>query len=260
MSFYSGMRSPVARLAFAAHQVGARLRLPAPLLRALRGMVHGRLETEAMTIDLRRGTWDAWTAHPGHEAETHAWIEECCLGGEMFDVGAYCGTFSLRHHSRFDRIHCFEASRENFGALERNIAASGLADKVVAIHAAAAAAPGTVRLYLSAEDTHSLIGEGAFEETEAIRLDDYWERIGRPPVSLIKIDVEGGEPSVVAGAVRVIQETGCAVLTEAYTSEEKERLRECMRPLGYEHGPIMDGRNIVFTRRDDAPEARDPPR
>lgn len=49
---------------------------------------------------------------------------------------------------------------------------------------------------------------------EATTIDDEWNRLGRPPVSVIKIDVEGGEYDVLLGARECIAAQRPSILTE----------------------------------------------
>ncbi|MHB0972567.1 MAG: class I SAM-dependent methyltransferase, partial [Thermoanaerobaculia bacterium] len=161
--FYLHLRSWSARAGFAGHQVAGRIGLPEPLRRFLRRGVDGIFASPAMTLALRPNTWDAWTAHPGHERETHEYIGEGFHGGVMVDVGAYCGSFCLRYRAQFEQILAIEASSENFRALTKNIELSRAEGSVIALHAAAAAKSGTTRLFIATADTQSLVVSGPSE-------------------------------------------------------------------------------------------------
>jgi len=245
MGFYSHLRNPIARAAFAAHQALAKFGVAERYRRPLRKLVIGRYVSDTMTLELRPGSWDAWTAHPGHEPETHQFIASTFRPGSgvMLDVGAFCGSFSLRYKNSFDGLYAFEASSSNFEALSRNAKASG--DWAHPVRAAIAAEPGTLRLYLNNEDTHSLIGEGAFEEVRAISLDAFWKEVGEPKIAFIKIDVEGAEPGVIQGATEVLSRFP-TVLAEANGPAEIHELTTLMEARGYRCDRVLDGRNMLF--------------
>jgi FkbM family methyltransferase len=245
MGFYSQLSNPVARLGFALHQALGRAGAGEALQRPVRGLVGGRFSGPRMRLQLRGGTWDAWMAHPGHESETHAFIDAHFSNspGVMFDVGACAGTFSLRYRNYFAAIHAFEASSENFKALSRNAQLND--GNYVPVNAAVAAVPGEVKLYLNAHDTNSLVGDGAHESVEAVTLDGYWETIGKPQVALIKIDVEGAEIDVLKGAEEVLG-TRPTLIVEANDSAHEEAIRRVLEPRGYALEAVYDHRNMIF--------------
>ena len=186
-----------------------------------------------------------WGASPGHEPETHAFIGERFHASSaiMIDVGAFCGAFSLRYQAQFTSIHLFEASQTNFAALSRNILLNG--SNIHGIHAAATDKAEPVRLFLNGGDTNSLIGTGRSEVVEGVRLDDYWDSIGRPAVALIKIDVEGAEAFVLRGASDLLR-AGCVIIAEANDADHQHALEQLMSDRGYEVTATLDGRNLIF--------------
>lgn len=181
-------------------------------------------------------------ASPGHESETHGWIDENLLSGGLIDVGSCCGAFSLRH-AQFDTIIAIEPSGENFGALQRNVTLNGRSATLV--HAAAGASPGRIRLFLTASDTHSTIGSGRYEEVAAVTVDQIWRDAGRPRISLLKIDVEGAEPDVIRGAGELL-ETGPFVIAEANTETARTILTDALRANGFQLLKRLDSANYLF--------------
>lgn len=246
-AFYRGFARRSAALALGSHAALAKVGVPYEKLGFLRRLVHGGHRGDRLTLELRRGTIDAWLAHPGCEAETHRWIAARFDGtGILIDVGAFVGFFALRASPYFERVIAIEASSGNFKGLQRNLALNQ-PHSVTAIKGAAAQEPGEIKLYLSQDDTHSTIGSGPCEIVEAITLDDLWAEAGRPRVALLKIDVEGAEPLVLAGA-RALLESGCIVLAEANDELAKARLVETLEPSGYRLGGNLDHRNYWFAK------------
>lgn len=128
-------------------------------------------------------------------------------GDAVTDVGANVGFYSLLAADlvgREGRVHAFEPVPANRVALEDHAAANDL-PQIVVHPAAVGAEPGRLVLGLDHPDPsaggvsgHYTVG-GARERVVApvVRLDDHLE--GRPRQRLVKIDVEGSEPDVIAG-------------------------------------------------------------
>jgi len=71
-------------------------------------------------------------------------------------------------------------------------------------------------------------------------------------VRFIKIDVEGSEVDVLAGAKRVLAGSPL-VMAEANTPVHARALSEHMAASGYRVAAVTDGRNIIFERADARP-------
>ncbi len=131
-------------------------------------------------------------------------------GDMAFDVGANVGFYTLLFASRVGpsgSVHAFEPV--NGDVLEANLELSGLQNVFVS-RTAAGAAPGTVAIgrHAGAEGLSS----GAWRrgpalealEVEQVTLDDYVEAHVPGQIRLVKIDVEGMEPDVIAGLTRTL--------------------------------------------------------
>lgn len=244
------MRSWESRLFFVAHQLSTRIGTRESFLKKLRGHVGGDFVDGSLVFKLRPGTWDAWMAHPGHEAETHAWIRaNCDMSKVLIDVGAFSGIFSLRYHRTFKHIYCFEASNANFTALVQNIGLCNAIETVSAINQAASNTNGSVLLFLNESDTHSLVGKGKSIEVTATTLDSFWIENQSPKVGVLKVDVEGAEIQVLEGAKSILN-SGCVVIAEANSFEEKDNLNDFMNKHGYFMELFLDNRNCVYVKRD----------
>jgi FkbM family methyltransferase len=141
--------------------------------------------------------------------------------GAYVDVGACVGT-----HSTFfamccpaDHVYAFEPRARQRARLEGTLELNDLHDKVTVFSSALSDAHGEVTVRLDGRE-HTL---------PTRRLD----RLVRGPVALIKIDVEGMEPQVLAGATNLLRRYRPRVFVEAQTNEDVERVQECLRPYGY---------------------------
>lgn len=249
VKYIFGMSKASAKLFYVLHQIASKFNAPQRLLQRLRRSIGGVVSYDGITIELRPGTLDSLISHPEHESETHSWIYSASLSGAMIDVGAYNGCFSLKHLYTFEKIYGFEANSHNFSAFTKNIELSGAATRIVPINAAVGEKDGVLPLYLSNEDTHSLIPvEGAdCEEVRAVTLDSWLMKIPER-VALLKIDVEGAEIGVIKGGMQLIKKHRPYILLEANTPVALTLAKEVLANIGYsQKDGAYDGRNYLFS-------------
>jgi FkbM family methyltransferase len=104
------------------------------------------------------------------------------------------------------QVHVFEASPENARLLRRNLEMN-LVRNCIVVEAALGDAPGRIALAGSGAAVHVLSAAQPTDDLQSvpmITLDDYAREHGLPRVDLIKRDVEGYEPAVLAGAAGLI--------------------------------------------------------
>jgi FkbM family methyltransferase len=104
------------------------------------------------------------------------------------------------------RSYLIEPNPRSFAALRETVRGLGADRRVSCLNVALSDAPGMLRL--SDEDDMSRVldaPDGGFE-VEAVRLDDLAETFETDRVSLLKIDVEGHEPRLLAGAERLLRD------------------------------------------------------
>ena len=161
-----------------------------------------------------------------YEPATTAVIMEIVTGGDaVVDIGAHWGYYTLLVASLCGaqgQIFAFEPHPRNFSLLTKNIEANGLTN-VVAVQKAVSNRPGNVKLFQASVTTsHSLcelppewISGGASPkgaiDVDTIALDDFFEQ-GSVEPRLVKMDVEGAEPLVLAGMQRLIERHPSLVL------------------------------------------------
>ncbi len=139
-------------------------------------------------------------------------------GMVFVDVGANDGYFTLfaaRRVGPSGRVISFEPSSRERGHLERNIALNGLGNvTVVPVALGAAAGHADLHLAQGVHSGHNTLGHFAHEDVVPANvervpletLDAVVSRLGLSCVDVIKIDVEGGEANVLAGARAVLGE------------------------------------------------------
>jgi FkbM family methyltransferase len=151
-------------------------------------------------------------------------------GDSAIDVGGHIGFFTMQMAAAVGpdgRVYAFEPLDANASLLERSIAENGFGDRVRFRRAAVGAAPGTATLTFPAETLNSggayLLKDGSAplagnqkKEVPVVALDALELR---RPVRFIKMDVEGAEPQVLRGAVRILTEDKPVILSELHPTQ-----------------------------------------
>ncbi len=140
------------------------------------------------------------------KAETKFFQTACHSGMTFLDVGANIGYYTAlaaRAVGPTGKIIALEPDPESFKYLEQTIAANGT-ENVQAFPVAASDAPATLPLYISADNRgdNRLYATGESRpqvEVKAVATDALLAENKIDTVDLIKIDVQGYEPKVIAG-------------------------------------------------------------
>lgn len=128
--------------------------------------------------------------------------------GHVLDIGANIGAVTMfwAKDQPDLTIHAYEPNPQAGAALLRNIQANGLGGRVRVHNEAVGRIAGTLDLWTDVPTAHasaygpSPAAGGRRISVPAVSLDDAWQRIGRQPVEMLKIDVEGGEVDILDGA------------------------------------------------------------
>jgi FkbM family methyltransferase len=188
-------------------------------------------------------------------------------GDTVFDVGANAGYFSLLARDLGAHAFAFEPNPVALTLMRRSIAADG--HGVTLIASACSDRDGIATLY-----PHSLDNTGMSSVTKpgaravrvtTVTLDDFTARRGLTP-TLLKIDVEGHELAVIAGATRILRDVRPVAVVET----ARDETFGVMSALGYaahritrngtlvpHTGVIPSGyENVCFVPRKPAPGSR----
>jgi FkbM family methyltransferase len=149
--------------------------------------------------------------------ESKFFIEWLRPGMTVLDVGANFGYFTVlaaRAVGPTGIVHAFEPEPGNFALLVKNIATNGYSVRAHAHRLALSDAPGRGELFTDASNlgNPSLTaknvpaGNGS-TMVELVTLDAFLADLGggRPRVDLMKMDTQGHEPRVIAGARELIE-------------------------------------------------------
>ncbi|MFD9702547.1 FkbM family methyltransferase [Lentzea sp. NPDC059081] len=164
-------------------------------------------------------------------------------GGVFVDVGANIGWFSLLLglHRPDAEVWAFEPLPVTSRRLADNVRRARCPN-VRVIRAAAGRAAGSAGFVLTDDDAfaHQVSrSEGspgrspAVHTCEVTTVDERWHEAGRPRVDAMKVDVEGAETEVLAGADEVLHRDRPLLMVETPTAESVLAVREALAPQGY---------------------------
>lgn len=215
--------------------------------------------------------WGAYLAEFGemHEAEELLLLDSLLpQGGALLDVGANVGTHSVNlAHRRADiRCYAFEPVPSTFGYLKANIEVNGLQDRITASGNAVGESVGQCRITVNQyTDNRLLTGDAASTRAgdsavvPVTTLDAWYQQANYPAISVLKMDVEGGELAALKGAKALLARERPALLLEI-VEEHLQRfgsscseLFEWLDGMGYQRRADQGGilpMNTVFVPRD----------
>jgi len=153
-------------------------------------------------------------------------------GGNFLDIGANIGYFSCllgKLAGPAGKVISIEPEPQNRQLLESNLRINNLTN--VTVHSCAVgAADGTARMGIykpANRGRHSLVDLESCQEfidVRVRRLDDLLKNSGTASWTLMKIDVEGFEPFVFAGATETLSRTECLALEFASAYWKKSNI------------------------------------
>jgi FkbM family methyltransferase len=206
----------------------------------------------------RYGMWEV------HGSGGPAWIELIHGGGAvgmaldrleagtLVDVGASYGYFTVRCARRIgDRgsVVAIEAHPQRYQELRRSLALNGLGN-VAAVWCAAGDFDGPVTLYeppfsLGRTDPSVTSQRGTPFTVPMRSVDAICSELGLTDVRLVKIDVEGFEPSVLRGMAETLRRSAPAVVFEALDARALEACSAALRQCGFTDVVALDKYNYL---------------
>jgi len=197
--------------------------------------------------DMSRPTFIGGCIEPNEFAFMGSFLKP---GMVMLDVGANDGFFTVfaaRRVGESGRVYAFEPSAREFARLQANLALNRL-ENVQPVAKAVAEANGTGELRICEyghEGQNTLGGfahavkQAGTQLVEICSLDAYFQREGLPRLDFMKIDVEGAEYKVLAGARRLLSEHKPVILMELldgalrHQGSSAEAVIDLLRGMGF---------------------------
>jgi FkbM family methyltransferase len=212
------------------------------------------------------------------EPETLAWIDELGGGGALFDIGANVGLYSVYYAStKKSAVYSFEPSFLNLGLLAKNIHVNNLSKLIKIVPNPLSNSSQFAEFSLSSIEEGGALSAFGVDygfagdslekllayQTLGFTLDSLFESgVLRERPKLIKIDVDGIEHLILAGAKKTLREPGCkSVLIEVTDSfaEQADGVKAILGEAGFtliskthsemfSKGKFSDGYNQIWIK------------
>ena len=162
----------------------------------------------------------------------------------VVDIGANIGAVTLYWaRSRPDiHFHAYEPNPQSYEALRKNVEANGLTAQVTTYREAVGFERGKLDIWTDVPTTlATAYGDAPVQgatrrSVPMISLDDVWDRMGRAPIWMLKIDTEGAEGDILDGASDTVLanvETACIEWHENIVPGVFERCRQRLEDANF---------------------------
>jgi FkbM family methyltransferase len=189
-----------------------------------------------------------WRGLAGWEPETFTALQRLLpTVATCFDIGASTGVFSLTValDDPRRRVFAFEAAPGMLARLRRNLELNR-ATNVEVVEGAVCDHRGTIDLFIppglslpfGASTLESFRSPGERLPVRAVQLDEFVTGRGIERVELLKLDTEGTEPRVLAGARALLARDEPWIVCEVLHGLTESALHEVLDPLGYRYFAI----------------------
>ena len=189
------------------------------------------------------------------EPETIRWLDSLTANDVLWDVGANVGLYGIYAALQAGcRVIAFEPEAQNFALLSENILLNGVQERIIATNTPLTRATGFgilhVRILTKGGAYNQFATGSGVEHTCELKdkpaaikqlqmgfaIDDLLARHGFPFPSHIKIDVDGNEPDIVAGATATLGDPRLkSVLIEIAPNDSAHRaILDMLRKMGFE--------------------------
>jgi FkbM family methyltransferase len=192
--------------------------------------------------------WRGWN---GYEPETTPLFFRLARDANLvLDVGAYVGFFAILAGlaNRRSRVFAFEPMPASGERLRRHLELNRL-DNVELVSAAVFAVAGEGELFHSGHlpTSTSLVRGWASSHpglrssiVQTVAIDSFLEERGLGSVSLLKLDIETGEPDALRGMRRTLERDRPTIVCEVLSTAVAAELQRLLAPFGYRFHHLTD--------------------
>jgi FkbM family methyltransferase len=173
----------------------------------------------------------------------------------VFDIGANCGFFSMRVMDEFPNafVHAFEPQKELTESFESVIAENNLRDKISVHHCALGREDGEAILYqnrspISASVIKAKVAKRSVVGQQSVSLrslNGYVKEKAIDHIDILKIDVEGSEMDVIAGADEILGRTGLVLVEIHAPFSDLEGVSNALKKFNLERCISLERGNNV---------------
>jgi FkbM family methyltransferase len=171
-------------------------------------------------------------------------------GWTVVDVGANIGMFTIWEARRGARVIAYEPHPRAFTNLLTNLDANGVGQLVTCHQLAIASSAGTAWLAADAGATAAQLTADRSRqgfEVETVTLDESLAAYGLDHIDLLKVDVEGAELNVIAGAGATLDKTKAAII-EVHDGIRPEEVDAQLARHGLIRDPAGRFPNLYYAR------------
>lgn len=182
-------------------------------------------------------------------APLEMFLARICRGMVVWDVGANVGLYSIpaaRAAGTEGRVVAFEPIPRNVAYLRRHVELNGLS-QVTIVEAAVVEQSGTVALMPGDSPSEARVCVGGPWLVRGVSLDDWQRSTGAALPALVKIDVEGAEDRVLAGAAGVLGRARPALFLSLHGDRQRAACRTLLTSWGYSVASLEPGRTVDET-------------
>lgn len=188
-------------------------------------------------------THGCWLGTYEREAQ-RVFVDVIREGDVVVDIGANVGFFTLlaaKLAGPRGAVYAFEPFPRNLDYLNRHVAANALAN-VHVLPVALSSQAGTAFFSAGANPASGQLSDRGEVEVRTETLDALVASGRVAPPQFLKIDVEGGEAAVLAGAAAVLERHRPAILLSSHGYKLRDRCAALLREHRYDLTVIRDGR------------------
>ena len=182
-----------------------------------------------------------------------AFVRRCVEPGTLaFDIGANHGVYTLTMAALMKgdgHVWAFEPSSQPLSMLRASIGENGFQDRITVLDCALSDHAGTAPMGISTTQSegnslHRL--EGETEEVRLDTLDAVWQRLGAPPIDLVKLDAEGEELKILTAGTGFLTDCQPIIMFELQrTVPEQAALAAAFVSMGYGIYRLVPGLGLL---------------
>ena len=181
-------------------------------------------------------------------------------GDTVLDIGAHIGYYTLMAAKRVGKkgkVFAFEPDKDNLFILNKNISMNGYKN-VVVVNKAVASSTKKVKFLLNSLSTgmHSIIDLGFGSKNsiivDTISLDDFFGK-NPPQISVIKMDIEGGEYGALQGMRRLLRKSKHLTLFTEFSPYSIKKAKKSprgflnfLKHFGFKLYSIEESKNLLI--------------
>lgn len=158
-------------------------------------------------------------------------------GSTYIDIGSNKGYHVLEAATIVGKggiVYSFEPNPNNFSDLQNNIELNGFKN-ILRTKKAVYEKKGTFSFGFGGKSGLGSVSQDGDIEVETITLDEFLneEKVSLSKIDCVKIDVEGGEASVLAGMTNFLSESdGCTIVIEVHSDADIQRMSQILNENG----------------------------